>query len=211
MIISRRSTRNQTCERSWSARRNPPSPRNFSDIVADYVRKYRAAGRQESKYYSQAPSLAVAIDRAAGCCRQDGKRQSHQRRLSVRVLATAKESLKSATSELRRCHSFDELLTEVRKQIGRWKSIGPLAVYDIAVRVGWYLKLEPKIIYLHAGTTEGAKVLGLDCRRKFVTVEDLPREFVRLRPGEIEDCLCIYREELRSIAGEFLRRSELPQ
>jgi hypothetical protein len=44
----------------------------------------------------------------------------------------------------------------------------------------------------------GARVLGL--RERFsVSVTDIPAPFRRLKPSEIEDCLCIYRDELAAI------------
>jgi hypothetical protein len=34
-------------------------------------------------------------------------------------------------------------------------------VYDIAHRIGAYLRREPEAVYLHAGTREGARALNL--------------------------------------------------
>jgi hypothetical protein len=80
--------------------------------------------------------------------------------------------------------------------IGGIAGIGDLARYDIAHRIGSYLNLQPELIYLHTGTRDGARVLGL--HGETVDRSRLPRALNRLDPAEIEDFLCIYREELRS-------------
>jgi hypothetical protein len=59
--------------------------------------------------------------------------------------------------------------------------------------------LEPDRIYLHAGTREGARALGLGGTA--LSKSELPKAFHRLSPGEIEDCLCIYKDDLRRLAG----------
>jgi len=61
--------------------------------------------------------------------------------------------------------------------------------------------LEPKQIYLHRGTRDGARALGIRGRLSKLTVPDIPKDFARLSPGEIEDCLCIYKDRLRGKAS----------
>ena len=48
---------------------------------------------------------------------------------------------------------------------------GKLAVYDTACRLGVYLGLGPEVVYLHAGTTKGAKALSLDTNRGYLEIE----------------------------------------
>jgi hypothetical protein len=81
-----------------------------------------------------------------------------------------------------------------------WKN-GELTVYDAALRIGTYreLKLEPKEIYLHAGTRKGAKTLGFKGRRRSIRLDELPKAFYRLKPYQIEDCLCIYAKVLKHL------------
>ena len=87
----------------------------------------------------------------------------------------------------------------MRDRIGGIHGIGELAVYDIACRIGAFLGLSPERVYLHAGTREGARALGL--RGASVRKMDLPRAFGRLSPGEIEDCLCIYNADIRRLTA----------
>jgi hypothetical protein len=74
--------------------------------------------------------------------------------------------------------------------------VGPLAVYDIAHRIGAYFRNAPEHAYLHAGTRVGAWALNMD--GDSVDPKILPAPFARLTPAEIEDCLCIYKNELRA-------------
>lgn len=60
-------------------------------------------------------------------------------------------------------------------------------------------KAEPGRVYLHTGTADGAKALGLNCRRESLDPDELPTEFRRLTPREIEDCLCLYKDEFAGV------------
>jgi hypothetical protein len=81
----------------------------------------------------------------------------------------------------------------VAETIGGIPGIGDLTVYDTAIRIAAHRGLSPRRVYLHAGTRDGARALGVPRDRAWV----MPRELRRLRPMEIEDCLCIYKAELR--------------
>ena len=99
------------------------------------------------------------------------------------------------------CSSFHELFEMVNNAIGAIHRIGPLAIYDTACRIGAYLKLRPDKVYLHAGVRVGARAIGLGQGRDVLEVDELPVPFRRLAAGEIEDCLCIYKNELKRIRG----------
>jgi hypothetical protein len=101
----------------------------------------------------------------------------------------------NAASALRQCRSFAELHALFEALIGPIHGIGPLAIYDITTRVGAHLGLEPGFVYL--GAAKGAKALNLDHRR----------EFLALRPREVEDCLCIYKDDLEALQSVLLSKA----
>ena len=70
-------------------------------------------------------------------------------------------------------------------------------IYDTAHRIGAFLGLEPEHVYVHAGTTVGAKALGLKSIDGWVAMDDLPEVFRKLKPYEVEDFLCIYKKKLK--------------
>jgi hypothetical protein len=136
----------------------------------------------------------------AGLARMpDGKRWAHQRRIPAAVLEGATRRLRGA--ELESAHSFDDLIQRLNRAVRQIRGIGELYVYDTALRIGAHLGLLPREVYLHAGARTGARALGLDHRAESVPVGQLPVELRRLKPHEIEDVLCIYKEWLAPAKG----------
>lgn len=80
--------------------------------------------------------------------------------------------------------------------------MGALTIYDTAVKIGAHLGLEPTSVYLHTGTRDGARALGLDVRGGTIPIDSLPPEFARLDADEIEDCLCMFKADLRKLPGK---------
>jgi hypothetical protein len=101
-------------------------------------------------------------------------------------------------AKLGRAQSFAELIVCIDAAVRSLRGIGELYVYDTALRLGAHLGLLPHKVYLHAGTRRGARALGLDHRAESVSLADLPAPLRGLRPHEIEDVLCIYKEWLRA-------------
>ena len=96
-------------------------------------------------------------------------------------------------NEIAAAKAFEELLRVVAEEAGRIRALGPLYVYDTALRIGAKLSVSPAVVYLHAGTRAGAKAIGIDSRREKITVAELPEPFRVLSPHEVEDALCIYK------------------
>jgi len=173
--------------------------KGLGDIVQRFIDCNRPLADKEARFYKIQPTLEKAIEVAALAKMPSGKRYSHQRRIPGVVLERARDRLLSVLMDLQKCTSFQELFDIVEHEIRNIKGIGELTVYDTAYRIGMYLNLEPEDIYLHAGTRKGAKAIGIDVKnKKIISVDQLPASFAVLRPSEIEDCLCIYKEELKS-------------
>ncbi len=73
---------------------------------------------------------------------------------------------------------------------------GRLPVYDVALRIGAFLKVLPERVYLQSGARKGARALGLDATQRSLPMSAFPPAFHRLEPWEVEDVLCIYKREL---------------
>jgi len=158
------------------------------------VKAYRCSehlrnGEQEIECFRRLPSCEEAVAKAT----------LRLRRIALRVLEKARDSLLKETQTLAGLKSFEALHEEVKKAIDPIKGIGELTVYDTAHRIGAYLKLRPKFVYLHTGTRRGAKALGLDHRAEKLPKSIFPKEFHCLSEEQIEDCLCIYDEGLRQL------------
>ncbi len=171
--------------------------KHYRDIVADYKKRYREAAAKELRWFSIQSSLEAAVSVAALAKGPSGKRLSHQRRVPETVLLESRRRLLEALSEIEAAKTFEQIHDIVQKSIGPIAGIGELTVYDTALRIGAKLGLEPTVIFLHAGTRDGAKKLGLDTARPFIPVSELPREFQELQPHEMEDVLCLYKNNFK--------------
>jgi hypothetical protein len=113
---------------------------------------------------------------------------------------SAEHLLQGAARKLQASADFRVLHDVVERSIRPIRGIGELAVYDFSLRIGAFLGLSPTMVYLHAGARDGARALGLKGVR--LDPRELPPAFSKLSPAEIEDCLCIYKNELRSSEAE---------
>ncbi len=173
---------------------------SFADIVRDYRKRFTANHQRGLDYFAACPSLDDAVTKAALAKNPEGKRSAHQRRLKQAVLERSRRRL--VACDFRACKSFDELFTMVHEAIGGISGIGSLTVYDTTLKIGSFLNLEPKRVYLHSGTRIGARPL-LDVRgRDTIEVTELPKPFRTLAPHQIEDCLCIYKDEIAQIVRQ---------
>lgn len=181
------------------------------EAAADYILNCRALARAEMRSFEEELTLKAAIRRAALCLLQNGKRHPHQYRIPGSLLDQVEARLQAIAVTLQRARDFAALQDLVDREISSLDGISELTVYDIAHRIGAYLKKAPQLVYLHRGTRTGAAVFGL--RGRTIRPDQLPAAFSRLTPSEIEDCLCIYKDYLKSDqngAADGVQRSRLP-
>lgn len=170
----------------------------FEQVVALYIASNRRESARELASFRDEVDLPSAVKRAALAEDRAGKRLRHQWRLKRQVLVESASRLRRRAEALRTAGSFEQLHSEVERCIGVIAGIGPLTVYDTALRIGAFLHHEPELVYLHAGTREGARHVTTKWREKTVAKSDLPAAFQCLKAREIEDCFCIYEEALRT-------------
>lgn len=166
---------------------------SYAAMVRHYIVNYREAAAHEMAVYSRS-----SLDAAVLCRTESGTRHSHQCRIPQTALEMARDRLRENMPLPAYVRDFGSLLSFVESVIRPIWKIGDLAVYDIAHRIGAQNGIVPDRIYLHAGARLGAAALGL--RGKSIADHELPPAFQRLTAAECEDCLCIYREDLRRIA-----------
>jgi hypothetical protein len=171
----------------------------FDQIVDCYIRDFRDEARAELRFFEIQRTASAAIEKAALCLLPSGKRHPHQRRIPKKLLELAEGRLQAVRSKLAIAQNFDGLYRTVDQGIGAIKGIGKLTVYDIAHRIGAHFGKQPDFVYLHAGTRKGAKALHIT--GDSFDPHSLPKPFSRLQPYEIEDCLCLYKDEL-SVVGQ---------
>lgn len=200
----------KTCSTSTSSsscRPHAERPGDLHELVGAYIRHHRDDAARELRYFAATTTLGEAVTRATRAQLPDGKRHPHQRRISSALLEQAGELL--AQVDLSTARNFEELHSKVGETIGGLHGIGELAVYDTAHRIGAFLGIEPAHVYLHRGARAGARSLGLGRGSSTLQVSELPTEFNRLAPQEIEDCLCLFRHDLKRLTATD-RREPVP-
>lgn len=164
------------------------------------IRQYRIFKGQNPDTWIQhcqnQNNLVDAIHFAALSINMNGKKHPHQYRLQRRHLRSLERNLLRSQIQISNAQDFDMLYRIVEGC--RTKGIGDLAIYDTAVRIGAYLGLIPRRIYLHAGTKVGAKKLIGNITSNTLTKNQLPEPFrsSNLSCYELEDLLCIYKNSL---------------
>lgn len=174
----------------------------LKSIVSAYIREYQAGAQQERDWFANQPSLTEAVRLAAFAQNCRGKRLSHQYRIPRLVLQRCEKTLLDHIHEIRSCKDFDQLHQTIIRLLRGIRGAGELYYYDTAERIAARLGIAPKRVYLHAGTRIGARNIGLKGSRVAIELAELPHEFLILEPREIEDLLCLYKDQL---AGAPLR------
>lgn len=109
----------------------------------------------------------------------------------------ARPALMNSLDALKACKNFDELLSLIEKNFRGIEGLGGMYTYDTARRIGAYLKLFPRRVYLNSsGTREGARALKLDHRRPYINMISLPPELRKLEPKLVEEFLNVYKDRL---------------
>jgi hypothetical protein len=91
------------------------------------------------------------------------------------------------------CENFEELHDVIVSAVRDIWNNAELYCYDTALRIGARINFRPDTIYLHRGTRQGARRLGLTARGLTLQMSELPKELRVLEPEEVEDVLCIYK------------------
>lgn len=173
----------------------------LDDIVAHYEEGSRCICQDDTARFAALPSLPIAISEAALCGNGRGKRHSHQRRLKAAVLAEGRRRLLATERPLADAPDFETLHALVADALRPINGIGDLTIYDVATRIGAFLKLAPEAVYLHAGAAEGAKALGIrSAGGKPVPLNRFPEALRRLGAYHLENLLCTFKRELKRAA-----------
>jgi hypothetical protein len=181
---------------------------NWETIIRHYNSHHRSNKQKEFQWFRRQPSLEAAISVAAKAeaepkaGKERGLRYSHQHRITRKALQQADRLLLESHDELQQCKCFHELWLLLKNILEAVDGLGELYIYDTSLRIGAYLNLHPDRVYLHAGTSKGAKAFGIVSRHKeWIDLGELPNILRELPADEIEDILCIYKDKAVSSKG----------
>jgi hypothetical protein len=169
------------------------SKEDLRSLVTEYRKEHAPKAAEESAMFRRMPSLGLAIHHAALAIDEQEKCFDHQALIIPSARQKAKEILTRESARLDAVRSFDELHVLVDELLSPVRGIGELYIYDAALRLGAYLRLLPERVYLHRGTRDGARALGLDVSRPYLEIHETPAALQTLSADAIESFSCIFR------------------
>jgi hypothetical protein len=170
--------------------------------LADTLREYDA-GRQDDeidRFRNMRGGLATVIRAAAESRDEDGLPYPHQAKnwsFWPDSIPQAMAILPKAEARFQACEDFNAILELVTELVADIPGLRTLYCYDVAFRIGAFLGHFPERVFLHAGTREGAKRLGLPWRRGYLQVSELPEALRQRQPWEVENILCHHAKRCR--------------
>lgn len=168
--------------------------KSIQGIVNHYQTNDQTKLNQTLGFYSSLSFDKKGITIIANAKLPNGKRHSHQYRLSQKTLISVTDKLLKIKDDLNQSLSFSDLFKKINSNISEISGVGVLMIYDTSLRLGCILNLKPTKVYLHRGAKTGAKNLGLNVDKSTLAKNEFPNPFQTLEPHEIEDCLCIYKD-----------------
>lgn len=176
----------------------------IQDIVKCFASRRLSGLNDEFYYYMNIyykEGFSKVIEIAAQAFTVGNKIHSHQRRIIKPAIDKAKIILPTLEYKLDTATSFENLYTIVYENLITTNGIGPLYIYDAALRIGAICGHYPKDIYLHCGSKVGAKYLGFrgcEIISRKILLNKHPA-FAMLESYEIESCLCVCKNALLHI------------
>lgn len=185
-------------------------PETIDLIVQDY-RSWEPERLAESTFWKGDGMSFSAITARAVLSEVNGRRHPHQRRLSNNALVAGAKALRKIETRIKSVRRFHELHVLIEGAFKPIRGLGELAAYDTADRIRHRLGLESEhVIYLHAGARVGARRLAGGRLPRESAWGMLKREFPQglrqLSTHEIEDVLCIYKDDFFVPPHEFRSR-----
>ncbi|WP_188014974.1 hypothetical protein [Vibrio harveyi] len=126
------------------------------------------------------------------------------RGIEVSKLHDMSTKLLNCSFVLSQTESFEDIFEIVKRE--KVHGFGPLAIYDTSVRIGASRNIAPTSVYLHAGAQRGmtnledkALVSSGVSEKISVPLSDLPDALQPLHPIQIENFLCLYKDEFKSL------------
>lgn len=165
-------------------------------FIRHYSKYHRPNKESEFDWFENQSSLESAIINAAEAKNERGKQYSHQHRVNNTAISNAKFILLENANNIEKIDSFHNLWLLLNKLIKPINGIGELYIYDTTLRIGAFLKIYPERVYLHAGTRIGANRLELkNFNKEWIEINELPQSLQNLSMDEVEDILCIYKND----------------
>lgn len=180
----------QTCK----SKKQIVDDNNLQLLVHEYIHRWGNSYDIEDRWWGDNTlTWEQAIARAWISRLGHGKMHGHQ----CRVANKLSEGLEVALADQMQPEDFKDfqsLYDWVKSVVGRVKGLGATTAYDVARRLGAWLRLEPVVVYLHTGTATGARKFGVE--GEIAPLSAFPKEIQALGATHAENFLCIYKDQI---------------
>lgn len=182
--------------------------------IKDIIREYRQIRRQYPDPWVEdckGASLRDALVMAATARDKHGRKHPHQNILKNDVLNAFAKRVVRKINRFQSARTFQDIYDIVEACAA--EGIASLTIYDTAHRIGKNksIRIDPDDVYIHRGTKTGAvRFLGRKVPEKKLN-RNVFKGLSKLSGEEIEDILCIYKDDLfkaKCVRVEHLKKHQ---
>ena len=171
------------------------NPNDLQLLVDEYLHTWGNCYDIEAQWWGDRTlSWDEAVARAWKSLRNNGKMHPHQCNVGAKKLAKGLEVSLTDAKQPKDFTDFHGVYDWVKSVVEPIKGLGATTAYDVALRLGMWLKLEPILVYLHAGAADGAKKFGVT--GESVSLSVFPQAIQSLGATHAENFLCIYKDRI---------------
>lgn len=191
-----------TVLQSCTSKKQSPNLSSLQLLIDEYIYRWGDSYKLEDQWWGDKEiTWEAAIARAWKSRLSDGKMHGHQRRVANK-LPKGLEMALADKKEPEDFRDFQSVYDWVQSIVAGVKGLGVTTAYDVARRLGAWLRLEPVVVYLHAGTAAGARKFGVE--GEMAPLSAFPKEVQLLGATHAENFLCIYKNQISSNAAQYV-------
>jgi len=195
-----------TVLQSCKSKKQPLDQSGLQLLIDEYIYRWGDSYKLEDEWWGDKKlTWEEAMARAWKSRLSHGKMHGHQCRVANKLY----EGLKVALADKRQpedFQNFQNVYDWVKSIVARVKGLGATTAYDVARRLGAWLRLEPVEVYLHAGTAAGARKFGVEGER--ASLSAFPKEVQLLGATHAENFLCIYKNQISCSAAQHVSAAD---
>ncbi|NJN76608.1 MAG: hypothetical protein HC796_11035 [Synechococcaceae cyanobacterium RL_1_2] len=183
-----------TVPQNCKSKRQTLDKNTLQSLVDEYFHTWGDSYKIEDQWWGDKKlTWEEAIARAWKSRLSNGKMHGHQWRVAHKLPEGLDVTL-AVKKQPEDFTDFQSVYDWVKSIVTRVKGLGATTAYDIARRLGAWLRLEPVVVYLHAGTAAGARKFGV--KGEIAPLSAFPKEIQSLGAIHAENFLCIYKDQL---------------